>query len=226
VQYGLAHTEDANTILNLIIFDELDKYNSSRLHQNPKRNLKKAQKHGLYVMQIKDPDILFQQGYSVYLSFYRRTGYAFDRKRLNLPYFKTWVQNLFQFQKIRVLGVFHDGRLLSFEVTCLVEDVLILKTIVNSEEGLNLKAPDIQLHHDRIQASRQGNIRMIYDSLLAKSPGQNHFKCQRGARVWCLPARLEVPAPVNWVAQKLLPNTHRFLTGWEEQELGPWIGVF
>ncbi|NQT26432.1 hypothetical protein HQ585_13850 [candidate division KSB1 bacterium] len=219
VQYGLYDTAHANSFLNLIVFDTNNQYHSNNLSQSMRRHLKIAVNQGLNVKQISNPRILMDQAYNVYRSFVYRTGYEYDNKRIVADFFQKWILSLQRFPKSKLHGVFYKKYLLSFQISVLVEDVLVLKTLINSKMGLQLHSSDLQLHYYRKIACKQENIRMIYDGYFSQRYGLNLYKLIRGAKVWYLPARIDAPFPLLMMARIIRPLDYKYLMGFTEYEL-------
>jgi len=219
VQYGLCDSAHANSFLNLIVFDSKNQYHPNNLPQSLRRHLKIAINQGMNVKQISNLHILMDQAYNVYRSFVYRTGYTYDNKRIVADFFQRWILSLQRFPKSKLHGIFYGKFLLSFQISVLVEDVLVLKPIINSKMGLQLHSSDLQLHHDRKIACKQENIRMIYDGYFSLRHGLNLYKLIRGANVLCLPARIEAPFPLRMMARIIRPLEYKYLMGFTEQEL-------
>lgn len=221
VQYALSDPAQSNSILNMIMFDHPERYDLAGLPGDVRRSVRRAREHAMTVERIADPDILIKHGGSVYQSFVKRTGYVYDKKRLDASYFKRWIRTLYDYPKIRVHGVFREGNLVSFMIEALVEDVLVIKAMINAPDALKLHAPDLQLHHARMRAKEHGRIRTIYNGYYAQVQGLNKFKLHRGADLWFQPARIDAPFPVLGMIQWLFPEQSRYLKGFGEQELIP-----
>ena len=124
-----------------------------------------------------------------------------------------------KFPKAKLHGVFYRQYLLSYQISVLVEDVLVLKPIVDSKMGLQLHSFDLQLHYYKKIASRQKNIRMIYDGYFSLQHGLNLYKLARGAKIWCLPARIDAPFPLLMLARILRSMDYKQLMGITEYDL-------
>jgi hypothetical protein len=219
VQYSLMESTRSNSFINILVFDEVDKYDLSTLTGEIRRNIRRAQDRDMTVEQITSPDLFMRQGQAVYQSFIRRTGYVYDQKRLDPSYFKEWINTLFRFPQASIHGVFMEGKLISFIIETLVNDVLVIKTMINGEEALPLHAPDLQLHYARMRAKTQPEIKTIFNGYLLQLPGLNQFKIKRGARIRCLPSRIEAPFPILKMVQIIRPGQYRYLMGFQEHQL-------
>jgi len=209
VMEGQAH----NSYLNTIIFDDLHKYDPRQLRKNVRGSLKKGMASGATVRPIVDAAEFCEKAYPVYLSFYERTRYAFDKSRRSKEVFIRWARRLFQFSDAVILGAFAGQELISFEIHCLVERTLILKSIVNSESAVRTGAPDLVLHHVRSSASGQSTIDKIYDTMRARNQGINEYKVFRGAKVLALPSLLHIHPALLWSLRKVSRGIYSRLCG-------------
>ncbi|MGC2208943.1 MAG: hypothetical protein WA532_02430 [Candidatus Korobacteraceae bacterium] len=218
-QHGVEDGQPFNSYLNPIIFEEPGNYDVRKLRPNVQVHIKKALKNGVTVSRIANEREFADSAYRCYLSFYERTRYAFEAGRRKKDRFLRWSHALFQFPEIVIFGAFAGHELIAFEISCLVDDTLILDTLVTSSKALKLVAPDLLIHTCRSIASDQPNIRMIYDSLLGQSPGINKYYVSRGARVWAVPSFLHMPAPSLWLIRKANQGIYQRLLGLDDDEL-------
>ncbi|HEY7292603.1 MAG TPA: hypothetical protein VH583_22390 [Vicinamibacterales bacterium] len=218
-QHGVLDGQSSNSYLNPIVFDELGTYDMKNLRKNVRSQVKKALQSDISVRRIIDEGELAEKGHSVYLSFLERTKYSFDSNRRQKEGFARWVHTILQFPEAVVLGSFAGEEMLSFEISCLVEGAVILKTIVNSDRALKLYVPDLLLHHTRISARQQSEIELIYDSMLTHSAGINEFKILRGGKVVALPAFLHLNAATVWLIKRSSKSAYDKLRGFGHDEL-------
>ncbi len=213
-QHAVPDGDRHNSYFNPIIFDDLQNYEMGRLKKNVLRDLNFALKQGIAVARITDEQEFCEKAHPVYLSFYERTQYGFATYRRESAGFARWARTLFQFPELVILGAFRGEELLGFEMSCLIGDTVILKSVVHAEKGVSLHTPDLLLHHWRVMARNSENISMIYDGPMSAS-GVDNFKIRRGARPLALPAylhanpllRLAFRAGGNSIFRKLLGHT-------------------
>jgi hypothetical protein len=201
-QYGVEDGQACNSHLNPIIFDELHNYDMDKLAYSARKHIKKAMKNDVTVSRIIDEREFSENAYPCFVSFYERTRYGFDRSRRTRDGFSRWARTVFQFPEAVILGAFAGQGLVSYEISCLVEDTLCLKTLVNSDKALKLGAADLLLHTHRLWSREQPEIHAIYDSVLGQRSGVNEFYLVRGARVLALPADLHMHPVLRWLIQK------------------------
>jgi hypothetical protein len=218
-QHGVEDGQAHNSYLNPIIFDDVHNYEINTLPYSVRKHIKKALKNDVTVSRIVDEEEFKETAYPCYVSFYERTRYGFDRSRRTREGFSRWARTLFQFPETVILGAFLGRELVSYEIACLVEDTLFLKTLVNSDKALRLGAADLLLHSYRTSCREQPSIRAIYDSMLGQSPGINEYYLVRGARVLALPAVLHVHPLLEWLIKKVNTGIYKRLLGLSNDEL-------
>ncbi len=219
LQHGVADGQSYDSYLNPIVFDELQNYDMKNLRYNVRKHIKKALRNDVTVSRIVDEREFSENAYPCYVSFYERTKYAFDTSRRQKDRFSRWSHALFEFPETVVLGAFAGRELVSFEISCLVEDTLVLKTLVNSAKALKLGAPDLLLHTYRISTREQPQIHAIYVGMLGQSPGINEYYFIRGARVLALPAFLHMHRALLWLVRKANKSIYGRLHGLANDEL-------
>lgn len=179
-QTAVEDKQPSNSYLNPIMYERPQDYDANKFRDSARKNLNKALRNPIAVRFIVDAEQFSEMAYPVYLSFYKRTKYRFDTSRKDKAKFTGWAHAVFQFPEAVVLGAFVGQELVSFEIACLVENTLILKTLVTSDKALTLNAPDLLLHSYRTIAQHHPEIQVIYDSMLAANVGLNNYKVRRG----------------------------------------------
>lgn len=220
-QYGIADEQACNSHLNPIIFDDLQSYDIKNLRYSVRKHIKKALNHHVTISRIVDEGEFSKAAYPCYLSFYERTKYGFDKQRRQKEGFSQWSHTLYEFPEVLIHGAFLGQELISFEITCLVEDTLILKTLVNSDQALQCGAADLLLHTYRMSAREQPEIKLIYDSMLGQSSGINDYYLIRGARVLAVPAILDAPPALLWLIRRTSKKIYGRLVGLGDEEIPP-----
>jgi hypothetical protein len=217
-QHAVPNGQPHNSYLNPIVFDQPRDYNVKKTHQ-VHVGVKKALKHNLTVSRIVDESEFTERAYPCYLSFYERTQYAYGTSRREKAGFARWSHTIFQFPELVVLGAFQGPELLSFIIFCQVDETVILKTLVNSNNGLKLAAPDLLIHSIRLNVSRQPTIRMIFNSMYGLSSSINKYYLCRGARVLALPANLHLHRTLHRVVRQASKSTYDRLLGLCDDQL-------
>jgi hypothetical protein len=218
-QHAVEDGQSSNSYLNPCLFEKPRDYDVRRLHDNARRSLKKALRSPITVRRVLDEGEFSENGYPAYLSFYQRTKYGFDTGRREKSNFAQWSHSIFRFPEAVILGAFVGEELVSFEISCLVENTLILKTRVTSDKALKLNASDLLLHYFRSAAQDQVDIHRIYDSMMSENSGLNKYKMMRGATVIALPAFLHIHPGILWLIKKANCDAHERLRGLNNEQL-------
>jgi hypothetical protein len=218
IQYPVGDCQPHNSYLNPVVFDDVRSYDMKSLCKSVRQQIRNALRHEIRVVRCLDQKRFCEKGFPVYLSFYERTRYEFDKGRRKRQLFDEWVSCLFRFPEVVILGAFAGQDLLAFHVSCLVEDVLVVKTIANSRKGLEVSASDLLLDYLRASARDQQEINVIYDGSFRDS-GVVRFKLLRGARVLSLPAFLRLHPAALWLINKTSKGISRQLQGCSDIEI-------
>ena len=183
------------------------------LKKGHRKKVKKALDNRLTVSRITDPNNFAENGFSVYRSFYDRTRYSYRKDRIEKDVFFQWAQLIFCYPEVMVIGIYLGKELISIEISCLVNDVLILKESINSDKALELHASDLAYHFYQENASKQRDIKAIYAGFLLREKNINRFKIERGARVINMPAYLHVHPMLLWLLKIFTKNVYCRLKG-------------
>lgn len=218
-QVAVEDKQPSNSYLNPIMYERPQEYDARRFRDSARKNLNKALRNSLAVRFIVDQEQFSEMAYPVYLSFYKRTKYGFDTSRKDKARFAEWAHAVFQFPEAVVLGAFLSQELVSFEIACLVENTLILKTLVTSDKALSLNAPDLLLHSYRTIAQDHPKIQRIYDSMLSANAGLNTYKVRRGAWIAALPAFLHIHPALLWLIKRADSAAYERLCGSNNEQL-------
>lgn len=217
VQHPVAPTQPHNSYMNVLVYEQPQSYEESNVRASFRRRIRKAARN-TEVHPIKNVDILIEEGYHVYLSFYRRTGYSFRKDRADARVFADWARLLFRFPKVMVWGSYSESGLVGIWINCLVEDVLFLVSGLDSPEGIKIRSPELMLHTIRTNASRQSNIQRIYTGMWSSKQSLNDFKIERGARVLALPAHLHLHPVLLSAIGLVRKDAYERLKGMDEKQ--------
>jgi hypothetical protein len=225
-QHGVKDDQPHNCYLNMIVFDRLCSYQANTLSGGALRNLKEGMKNGVAVRRICDPEEFASMGHPVYMSAYRRNQYGANTRwgaqRRDPEGFAKWAHTIFKFPETIVLGAYARGELLSFEIGWIVEDTLVLSTIVHSDNGLALRSPDLLLHAWRLAVRDQPGVNVILDGLgLMASTGVDEFKLRRGGRALALRAYVNINRTALSLIQHIWPRTYSRISGRAPDEVLP-----
>jgi hypothetical protein len=215
-QHGVKDDQPHNCYLNSIIYDRLCSYDGARVGGGALRNLKEAMKNGVTVRRIADPEEFESKAYPVYMSAYHRNQYGADTRwgaeRRDPEGFARWTDTIFHFPETIVLGAYVRRQLLSFGIGWIVEDTLVLNTIVHSDDGIALRTPDVLLHAWRMAIRDQPGVNTIWDSFMG-SPGVDEFKLRRGARAVALRANVNLDRAALFLLRHTWPSAYSRIAG-------------
>jgi hypothetical protein len=102
----------------------------------------------------------------------------------------------------------------------MVEDTLVLSTIVHSDNGIALRTPDLMLHAWRITVRDQPGVNFILDSLMG-STGVDEFKLRRGGRALALRAYVNIDRAVLCLIRHIWPRAYSRIAGRAPDEVLP-----
>lgn len=189
-QYAVADTAQANSYLKFMVYPNVQNYGLDTLSRKRRYYIKKAIKV-LEVRTIDDCRIFIERGYQIYKEFYNRTRYNFRKDRLKQNKFEEWSNNVLSNKKIKVHGIYNKNNIMvAIHISFLVNNILFNSTFFACEEGLNKGATDIIDHIIREDASKQGNIDLIYDGPYKGKSSIDQAKLIRGDVVHSIPAYL------------------------------------
>ena len=173
--------------MNYIIFDDVRNYSVDKLSRNVKKSIKKAKKTA-YVKKITDLSELQEEGYNVYVSFYNRTGYACNNKRIQKNYYNEWATNLFNNKKTILLGAYVNDKLVAMATMALVEDVAVGISSILQSDFLKYNISDLMLHAQRELLSNCDGIKFMYAGMCGVEKSIDDFKLIRGGKIIKSPA--------------------------------------
>jgi len=218
-QYAVKNEQPHNSFLNLVIFDELKSYNLMNLPKDKRKMVRRALKENLTVSRVTDPEEFIEKAFPVYKSFYNRTKYAYKKDRISRENFAQWGRLLYRYPGVVVLGAFSEEKMISVDISCLVEDTLILKSSMNSDMALKLRAPELLLHFCRENAAKRPDIKLVYAGIWLHKEGINKFKIERGAQVVAFSAYLHINPVLLWLFKIMRKNVYERLIGMNKEQM-------
>lgn len=219
VQHHLADIESANSYLNLLVFDQIKDYCIENLRKHHRRYLREALRNEIELKQISDVRNLPDELHEVYLAFYQRSGYTFNKNRLKKSHFTNWINCHLSQPKTCVTIATHQNRPVGIYIACLLKDTLIWKTAVNSPDAVKLRVVDLILHHYHEQAKKQPEIKRIYCGYFSGDSGLDTFKLRRGANICTLPSHLRILPWMLKLFKIVRPSVYRNLVGFSPEEI-------
>jgi len=213
VQFPVKEESRVNSQLHMIIFDEVHSYQIETLDKERRRDVRKAIENGVSIQHIHEPEPFISQAYPVYLSFYRRTEYGYQKNRNQKEAFADWVRTLLSFPDMCLLGAYQEQELVAIMICCVVDRILIGKSLINSEKSIPLRAQDLLFHYAREELAKNYKVELIFTGMVVREKGINNFKLWRGAKILSLPSHLKMPVPVKSLLKTFRRTEYDFLIG-------------
>jgi len=150
----------ANSHMNFFFFDELQDYSLNKFSHD-RRNIIRRGLKNFSVRQINDVSEFVNDVYDIYVSFYHRTKYSYQKKRLNKKYFSSWAKTLFEYPKILISGVYHHDKLSAVNLSYFIEETIIDATFFSDTQSRKLQVTDFIVHIIR-EAAASSNAKNIF----------------------------------------------------------------
>jgi hypothetical protein len=179
--------EFSNSEMRLMVFDDIPNYSLNQLPAPYRKNTRKGLNHFEF-RPIRNINEFLDEGFDVYLSFFRRTGWAYQSDRTKPERFRKWAQRIFSAPKTAVWGAYSEGRLRGVTISYRVENVIISPTYFADSEALRLRISEAMLHFLRTQAAETPGIKYIYMGMAGSKESLDDYKSSRGCRMLTLPA--------------------------------------
>jgi len=214
VQYAVPRGVEANSCLNVLLFDNPEAYSLESLDRRRRWEVRQAAKH-FTVCPVESSDELIRKAYSTYCAFYLRTHYGYRSERRHLDGFSRWAESLFQFPEVSVFGAYRGCNLCAVGIWALVEDALIYLTMFCDEEALRLNVTALMLHTLREVGAGCPQVKQIfvgmYHHLGRKSI--DDFYLLRGCRLIQKPARFCLNPAASLFLRLCMPRQYAKLLG-------------
>ena len=212
IQYPVPPEVEANSHLNWLIFDETRGYSLASLDKNRRRQVRMADRE-FSIRPITDVNVFKQQAFSVYRSFYERTGYKAGASRRDPAIFSDWADAVFRIPHVLILGAYHNGKLGGVSLTYQINDTVIYATFFCDNHALDLYLSDLMLHTVRESAAIAPDVRHVFVGMYKGNRGLDEFYLLRGAKLVRQRARLKINPLAKFLLQKFLPRQYRQLLG-------------
>jgi hypothetical protein len=208
----------ANSHMNLMVFDEIDRY-TINAHKSDRRKWIKKGRRNFLIEQVRDLHEFINSGFRVYKSFYARTHYKWNAERRECDGFAKWAKSLFDSQKVLILGAYLEGMLSAVAVSYLVENIIIFATYFAETGSLKANVSDIMWHHVREMASQCQGATLMSLGLFIGREGLDYFKLSRGAKVIAEPAYYYINPILLFLMKHLKRKDYEKLVGLNEEQI-------
>lgn len=213
-QYSVLEVAEANSFINLLLFQEVQTYALESLERHKRKQVKSAAK----VFEVKamtDLEEFQKRAYPVYLSFYARTGYQYKSERRDEPAFRVWAESIYRFPKVLVLGAYKEGELEAVSISKVVEDTLVYSMVFCTDASLRLNVTSLLLHTLRESAAASGAVKQIFVGMYKYKgwTGIDEFYLTRGCGLVRKPAMLRINPVVEMALRRYGADQYRKLCG-------------
>ena len=211
-QHLVPTKEYANSNMHFLIFDDLRNYSIESLTHDYRKNIKKGLKN-FQVKTISGPGELIDDGFAVYQSFYMRTHYYWKTERTNKKEFVKWVETLFSFPKLLLLGVYSQEHLQAVSVSYFVMNIIIYATYFSKTEALQGRSSELMLHAIRERAASCDGVNWIYMGSPGTKESLDYFKTSRGCKVISKPAYYRLNFVTHFLLKQFRKEDYKKLVG-------------
>lgn len=208
-----AAVASANAALPVHFFDRLAGFDAGCLSKN-KRNTLRTCQNNVEIRPVKDLEILADQGYSLFLSSFDRTGYGRQKSRAA---YRREMARYFDAGFVSVLGGFLGGRLGGYLISFCVGKTAYLDTlVVGTAERPYQIGTGLKYAFIKYWADRGGPVTEIIDGLHARENlGLCRYKEKMGFKIVRVPSRVWFMPGAEKILRMRWPHKHYRITGWE-----------
>jgi hypothetical protein len=211
-QHLVPHGAAANSFLKFFVFDEPEKYSLLDLKSNHRSNIKKGMKY-FTIREVTNLQEFIATAYPIYLSFYSRTEYSYKKERREKDSFAQWAKTLFDFNKILILGAYHQDELSAVHISYCVEAVIILASFFSRTEALRLRVADVVMHSLRERAANQPGVKSIFLGMVTGQKGLDESKSGRGCKIVSRPAFYSINPLSLFLIKSFMPASYCKILG-------------
>jgi hypothetical protein len=201
----------ANATIPVHLLSDVGHFTEAGLGGSRTRDLKKCRRD-VEIRRERDPALLVDQGYAVFMSQQRRTDF-YSRPATEAEFKVRMDQQVSDVRRVFVVGVV-DGKLGGYIQSFAVDGVLYAQELYVASEAMRTGI-GTGLYVETIAiAARSGVIEEVCFGLhTPDAPGISAFKTSMGLKVVQVPARCSIPAPLDAFIRRRRPAAHYRLTG-------------
>ena len=200
----------ANGSIPVFLMTDVQHFAESSLNRNRKGDLRKCRRE-VEIGRLKDRSILFEQGYSVYMSSMRRLAYR--RPCSEKDFQATMRRRALDERRLIVAGLI-DGRLGGYMESYAVGSVLYADELIVSTDAMRTGI-GTGLYVETIKiGARSPSVDVVCVGFeTPERPGLSVMKEGLGFRVVHVPARVAMPGPIEAMIKIVRPAAHYRLRG-------------
>lgn len=207
----------ANGTMPTHLCSHVASYTEQSLPPKRRSDLRRCHKR-VQIVQLKDPQILLEQGMGVLTSAFRRTGYG----QIPEPEeYRDLAESFVKNPQIAVMAGLVDDRLAGYLIARAIDDVAYIENVCLATEFLST-AVGTGLAFDFVQICRRlGIIRqVVYGLHSIEDPRLCEFKHGMGFPVVHLPTRVRMLPVIRTFLRLRYPDPFYRLTGWHASATG------
>lgn len=200
----------ANGSIPVHLLTDIERFPEGVLNRNRRRDLRTCRQK-VEVVRLRDPSLLVDQGYEVFMSAMRRVAYW---KPLTATDYRKRMERRATDERRLIIAGLVDGRLGGYLESYAVNGVLYTHELFVATEALPTGV-GTGLYVETIEiGARAGTIRDVCIGLhTPENPDLCAFKAGLGFRVVHVPARTSIPAAIGTYIKARRPAAHYRLTG-------------
>jgi hypothetical protein len=212
--YRAALVEDeahlANGSIPVHLMPQAGSFTERMLDRNRRRDLRTCRRM-VELRRLRDPSLLVEQGYEVFMSAERRVAYW--KPLTAIEYRKSVERRVGDERRLFVAGLV-DGKLGGYLESYAVDGVLYTHELIVATEAMTTGI-GTGLYVETMEiGARSGAVRDVCVGLhTPESPGLCTFKAGLGFLVEHVPARTAIPAPIGAYIRARRPAAHYRLVG-------------
>lgn len=199
----------SNSYMNMFVYDNIKDYGVEGVGAKQRAIIKKAVSN-FSARRITDLKEFVDGASPLYVSFYYRTQYFYQKERLKKENFEAWARPFFEYPKVVVTGAFREDRLCAIDVSYQVEDVIIDDVFFSDTESQALKVTDFMLHSLR-ESAKSSRAGAIFRGFPSGKLSLDRSKLTRGCEVLKIPAFLKINPLALYMSKTFMANSYRKL---------------
>jgi hypothetical protein len=166
----------ANGIYRAIVRENPARYSISSFSKDRRYFIRRGLEH-FNVRPVERVEDLLKDGYDVYASWSRRTGWATGQESQK---FNAVISRCFQQSRCLALGAYIGNKLAAFVLPCRVGNVVMVSFLASHSDHLKC-FPNDALFHSLLSIARQSTgVDVVFFSGMSIAPSQNAFKLHYG----------------------------------------------
>ncbi|WP_224984377.1 hypothetical protein [Geomonas agri] len=199
----------SNSFMNMFVYDQLKDYSLDSVGAKQRCIVKKALSN-FTAKRITDLEEFVDGASPLYISFYSRTKYSYQKERLQREKFTAWARPIFNNAKVVVTGAYRQQKLCAIDISYQVENVIIDDVFFSDTESQILKVTDFMVHTLR-ESARSADASILFRGFPTGKQSLDNSKITRGCSIRKTAAFTKINPFALRVAKALLPESYQKL---------------